>query len=42
VLRGRILDRLNSTVYQAFKNENIEIPYAKHDVFIKAMPAKPK
>jgi len=42
VLRGRILDRLNSTVYKTFKNENIEIPYAKHDVFIKAMPPKPE
>jgi len=38
VLRGQISDRLNSTVYKAFKSEGIEIPYSKHDVYIKDMP----
>ena len=37
-LRGRVLDSLNSRVYKAFMRENIEIPYAKHDLFIKEMP----
>lgn len=38
VLRGRILDSLNSAVYKTFLAEGIEIPYSKHDVFIKSMP----
>lgn len=38
VLRGRILDRLNSAVYKAFIREGIEIPYSKHDLYIKEMP----
>ena len=42
VLKGRILDRLNSAVYKAFNEQGIEIPYAKYDVFIKSMPAKPE
>jgi len=37
-LRGRVVDALNSTIYKHFKVEGIEIPYAKHDVFIKQMP----
>jgi small-conductance mechanosensitive channel len=40
VLRGRILDRLNTEVYKAFARENIEIPYPKHDVYIKESPGK--
>ncbi|MFT5426777.1 MAG: MscS family membrane protein [Gammaproteobacteria bacterium] len=40
VMRGQILDRLNSAVYKAFIKEGIEIPYSKHDVYIKAMPSK--
>ena len=38
VLRGQILDRLNSAVYKAFIKEGIEIPYSKQDVYIKEMP----
>lgn len=38
VLRGRVLDALNSRVYKAFVSEGIEIPYAKQDVYIKEMP----
>lgn len=42
VLRGRVLDSLNCEVYKAFNNANIEIPYAKQDVYIKEMPSLPK
>ena len=38
VLRGRTLDALNTQVYKRFMAEGIEIPYAKHDVYIKEMP----
>ncbi|WDE09443.1 mechanosensitive ion channel family protein [Thalassomonas haliotis] len=38
VLRGRILDKLNTAVYKAFIKEGIEIPYAKQDLYIKEMP----
>ena len=37
-LRGRVLDSLNTTVYQRFAAEGIEIPYAKQDVYIKDWP----
>lgn len=37
-VRGRILDALNTTIYKSFNAEGIEIPYSKHDVFIKEMP----
>ena len=37
-LRGRVLDALNTTIYKRFNAEGIEIPYNKHDVFIKEMP----
>jgi len=37
-LRGRVTDSLNSAIYKRFMAEDIEIPYAKHDVFIKEMP----
>ena len=40
VLRGRILDKLNCSVYKAFLEAGIEIPYSKHDIYIKSMPAK--
>ena len=38
VLRGRVLDILNGKVYKRFIEENIEIPYSKHDLYIKQMP----
>ena len=38
VLRGRILDRLNTAVYKEFINHGIEIPYSKQDLYIKEMP----
>jgi small-conductance mechanosensitive channel len=41
-VRGRVLDILNTTIYKRFNEEGIEIPYSKHDVFIKEMPAMDK
>lgn len=38
LLRGRVLDNLNCRIYKRFQAENIEIPYSKHDVYIKQMP----
>lgn len=37
-VRGRVLDAINTTIYKRFNAEGIEIPYSKHDVFIKEMP----
>ncbi len=37
-LRGRTLDKLNVAVYKKFNLENIEIPYAKQDLYIKELP----
>jgi len=39
LFRGRVLDQLNAAVYQAFSAEGIEIPYSKHDLYVKEMPA---
>lgn len=36
--RGRVLDILNTAIYKRFKAEGIEIPYSKHDLYIKEMP----
>ena len=38
VLRGRLLDELNTNVYKALFAEGIEIPYSKHDLYIKQTP----
>ncbi len=38
VLRGRVIDALNGQVYKRFIAEGVEIPYSKHDVYIKQMP----
>jgi len=37
-LRGRVEDVLNTSIYKRFNAEGIEIPYSKHDIFIKEMP----
>lgn len=37
-VRGRVLDSLNTAIYKCFNKENIEIPYSKHDIYIKEMP----
>ena len=39
VLRGAVTDALNSEVYRRFTEEEIEIPYAKTDLYVKEMPA---
>jgi len=38
VLRGRLIDALNCQVYKRFIEEKIEIPYSKHDLYIREMP----
>ncbi|MDH5483656.1 MAG: mechanosensitive ion channel family protein [Gammaproteobacteria bacterium] len=38
MLRGRIIDQLNTKIYKSFMQAGIEIPYSKHDIFIKEMP----
>jgi MscS family membrane protein len=37
-VRGRVLDALNTSIYKSFNAEGIEIPYSKHDLYIKEMP----
>jgi len=37
-VRGRVLDALNTSIYKSFNKEGIEIPYSKHDLYIKEMP----
>lgn len=37
-LRGRATDRLNEAVYNAFLEEEIEIPNRKQDLYVKEMP----
>ncbi|MDH5777245.1 MAG: mechanosensitive ion channel family protein [Gammaproteobacteria bacterium] len=36
--RGRVVDILNTAVYKRFNQEGVEIPYSKHDLYIKEMP----
>jgi len=38
VLRGRLSDALNCEVYKEFGKRGIEIPFPKHDVYIRQMP----
>ncbi len=37
-LHGKTLDSLNDAIYKEFAENNIEIPYAKQDLYIKGMP----
>lgn len=37
-VRGVLIDRLNVAIYQRFAEVGLEIPYSKHDVYIKQMP----
>jgi len=39
VRRGEVLDTLHVKVYKNFDEAGIEIPFSKHDVYIKQMPA---
>lgn len=38
-MRGRAVDALNSNIYKQFIANKIEIPYSKHDIYIKEMPS---
>jgi len=38
--RGRVLDALNTAIYKRFRQEGVEIPYSKQDVYIKEMPSR--
>ena len=40
VLRGRVLDALNTEVYRQFQENNIEIPFTQQDIYIKSWPEK--
>ncbi len=37
-LRGQAMDTLNEAIYKKFTERNIEIPYAKQDLYIKGLP----
>lgn len=39
-LKGRLIDSLNCKIFKQFKLNNIEIPYSKHDLYIKEMPSQ--
>ncbi|MDH5692039.1 MAG: mechanosensitive ion channel family protein [Gammaproteobacteria bacterium] len=41
-LKGRVVDVLNTAIYKRFKAEKVEIPYSKHDVYIKEFPTLDK
>jgi small-conductance mechanosensitive channel len=40
-VRGRVTDRVNTEVYKALKEQGIEIPFPKRDLYIKEMPLVP-
>ncbi len=39
MLRGRVLDDLNTRVYKRLTTERIEIPYPKRDLYVRELPA---
>ncbi len=39
VLRGQVLDKLYTSVYKKFVELGVEIPYSKHDIYVKSMPS---
>ncbi|MFN2355781.1 MAG: mechanosensitive ion channel family protein [Desulfopila sp.] len=39
-LRGKAMDRLNDAIYKRFMEENIEIPFAQQDLYIKSIPSQ--
>jgi small-conductance mechanosensitive channel len=39
VMRGSVVDSLNSEIYRKFNQHGIEIPYSKQDLYIKELPA---
>lgn len=40
VYHGRVLHQLNKRVYEAFNQHNIEIPFSKHDLYVKELPRR--
>lgn len=40
MLRGRVVDILNTKIYHQFRDNNVEIPYSKQDLYIKEFPSK--
>jgi MscS family membrane protein len=40
VKRGIVVHELNHAIYKSFFQHNIEIPYSKHDLYIKEFPRK--
>ncbi len=36
--KGRVLDTMNTAVYKRLREERIEIPYAKQDLYIRGLP----
>ena len=40
-LKEDVVDTLNTRIYKAFTAANLEIPFNKHDIYIKSMPAEP-
>jgi small-conductance mechanosensitive channel len=39
MVSGRVIDALNCAVYKKFREEKIEIPYSKQDVYVKELPS---
>lgn len=39
-IRGRVVDALNTEIYNCFNREGVEIPYTKQDLYIKELPQK--
>ena len=37
-IRGRVVDALNTAIYNCFNTQKIEIPYTKQDLYIKELP----
>lgn len=37
-IRGRVVDSLNCQIYSQFRDQKIEIPYSKHDIYVKSWP----
>jgi MscS family membrane protein len=37
-VRDRVISDLNMRIFKRFREEGIEIPYSKHDVFVKELP----
>ena len=38
VLRGRVVDALNTAVYRGFQEAGLEIPFPKRDLYVKELP----